>query len=189
MHRLHGHPGFNSVTIDYSYMATSHEIPPQIDPNRKPTKTKSGTMYHTFDGQPQWSPDNCEVGLSNTVIFPGDNIEFRGEKVTEPINVITKLRTMSSQPPAEKDGEITWWKWVDPSHLYQTVRWWKQKDHLCLRGIRFQTNHYTSTLISDWESLTRWSETQRQENEVKVIKNWKVWCFDKRVIVSKWKMS
>ena len=78
-----GHPKFKSVTIDYSFMETSQEIPPHKDPKNKPEKNQD-PMYYGIDGQPQWNPEHCEVGLSNTIAFPSQG-KFRGEEITKPI--------------------------------------------------------------------------------------------------------
>ena len=106
--------------------------------------------------------------LSNNVIFPEDEIleTFDGEDVTEPINVIVKLRTKSSQPKMEIDGGVYWW--IDPQHILQTLLFWKQKHHFCLRGISFpDILGRESTRAHDW------SESQRKANEEKVARSWK----------------
>ena len=101
-------------------------------------------------------------GLSNTVVVAGDM--FNGKKVKEDINVITKLRTLSSQRNPEREDGSSWA--FDPDHLIQAVRHWKMKNHICLRGIRFPD-------IVDVESTSSMTEKQRRDNEEKVIKSWK----------------
>ena len=164
-----GYPPYSGVTIDYSFMSTSHEIPPWTNPENKIIQTKKGPMYVSLGGQPQLNPQNFEVGLSNSVLLPGDEFGFRGEEVTEDINIIVKLKTMPSQPEVEKVTKITDWP-IDHSHLIQTLMFWKRKDHLSLRGIRFQTG---VQIIPDWENTSKWSSSQRKENEEKVVKSWK----------------
>ena len=150
-----GHSQYQGLSFDYSLMLTSDEIKPENQP-------KCDQMFSY-----QQNPLNCEIGLSNTVIFPGDGI-FKGEEVTEVINVITKLRTKPDQPEAEDDTVINWW--INPEHLLQAVLEWKFRDHLCLRGIRFK---FMSDYGNDWESKCTWSENKREENEEKVVKSWK----------------
>ena len=96
-HKRNSYPPYSEVTIDYSFMSTSHEIPPWKNPENKIIQSKNGPMYNSLDGQPQLNPQNFEVGLSNTVLLPGDEFGFRGEEVTEDINVIVKLKTMPSR--------------------------------------------------------------------------------------------
>ena len=62
-----GHPQYQGLSFDYSLMLTSDEIKPENQP-------KCDQMFSY-----QQNPLNCEIGLSNTVIFPGDGI-FKGEE-------------------------------------------------------------------------------------------------------------
>ena len=169
-YKMMGHPDYCDVTIDYSLMQTSNEIPPEKNPANKPFKTKSGTIMYVRNGLFQSNPENCEIGLSNEVLFPGE--KFCGEEVTEYINVIVKLKTMESQPEVDKVAEVTDWPIIH-SHLIQTVMFWKRKDHLALRGIRFQSKDRGAIFIPDWESSCKWSEAEREANEEKVVKSWK----------------
>ena len=179
-----GNRCYRHITIDYSYMQTSNEMPPETNPANKPYKTKSGTMYNSpYTLQPQYNPENCEVGLSNDVIFPGEDWRgfprmFRGEEVTEDINVIVKLKTLSSQPEVEKVEKVTDWP-INHGHVMRVLEFWKRRDHLCLRGIRYMnkfewgSKNEDSIFIPDWESTCKWTEAERRENEEKVVKSWK----------------
>ena len=60
---------------------------------------------------------------------------FDGEEVKEDTNIITKLRTHSSQHYPEKEDGSSWC--LDPDHLIHALKFWKKKNHVCLRGIRF----------------------------------------------------
>ena len=145
-----GHPEYQDVIIDYGFMSISPEIQVETDEHSKSdNKQKTNTQHF-------------EVGLSNKVIIAGET--FNGKKVTEDINVILKLRTLSSQPEAEKEDGSSWC--IDPEHLIQAVKFWKKKDLICLRGIRFPN-------IMDMESESTLTESQRRDNEEKVIKSWK----------------
>ena len=169
---------YRDITIDYSYMQTSHEIPPETNPANKPYQTKFGTVYNSpYTLQPQYNPDNCEVGLSNDVIFPGVDWRgfprlFHGEEVTEDINVIVKLKTLASQPEVDKMAKITDWP-IDHMHLTSAINFWKNRDHLSLRGIRYMNRNEESIFIPDWEGTCKWTEAQRRVNEEKVVKSWK----------------
>ena len=179
-----GNRCYRHITIDYSYMQTSNEMPPETNPANKPYQTKSGTIYNSpYTLQPQYNPENCEVGLSNDVILPGEDWRgfprmFRGEEVTEDINVIVKLKTLSSQPEVEKVEKVTDWP-IDHGHVTTALEFWKRRDHLCLRGIRYMTKfewnskNEDSIFIPDWESTCKWTEAERKENEEKVVKSWK----------------
>ena len=169
---------YRHITIDYSYMQTSHEIPPETNPANKPYHTKSGTIYKSpYTFQYIKNPENFEVGLSNNVISPGNDwrgfpLLFRGEEVTEDINVIVKLKTLASQPEVEKVAKVTDWP-IDHTHLEPVLEFWKRRDHLCLRGIRYMNKDDDSIFIPDWESTCKWTEAERRENEEKVVKSWK----------------
>ena len=169
---------YRHITIDYSYMQTSHEVLPETNPANKPYYTKSGTIYKSpYTLQYIKNPENCEVGLSNNVISPGNDwrgfpLFFRGEEVTEDINVIVKLKTLASQPEVEKVATVTDWP-IDHTHLEPALRFWKRRDHLCLRGIRYMNKDEDSIFIPDWESTCKWTEAERRENEEKVVKSWK----------------
>ena len=171
-HQKKGHPEYENILIDYSFMSTSHEIPPWTNPENKIKLTKDGPVYNGLDGHRIMNPQDYEVGLSNAVLLPGDEFGFRGEEVTEDLNVIVKLKTMPTQPEAEKITKVTDWA-ISHSHLIAALKFWKRRDHLSLRGIRFQKTPYPPDRIKDWESTCKFSEEQRKENEVKVIKNWK----------------
>ena len=129
---------YKHITIDYSYMQTSHEIPPETNPANKPYHTKSGIIYKSpYTFQYIKNPENFEVGLSNNVIFPGSDwrglpMMFCGEEVAEDINVIVKLKTLASQPEVEKVAKVTDWP-IDHIHLTSALEFWKNRDHLCLR--------------------------------------------------------
>ena len=90
--------------------------------------------------------------------------KFDGEEATEDLNVILKLRTMTSQPEVEINAGVYWW--IDPQHLIRAVKHWKIRGHPCLRGIRFSD-------VIDWESRNKMTKSQRRENEEKVFKSWK----------------
>ena len=89
---------------------------------------------------------------------------FDGEEMKEDINVITKLRTHSRQHYPEKEDGSSWV--INPDHLIKAVKFWKMKDHICLRGIRFPD-------IMDFESRSSLTDTERRDNEEKVVKSWK----------------
>ena len=169
---------YKHITIDYSYMQTSHEIPPETNPANKPYHTKSGIIYKSpYTFQYIKNPENFEVGLSNNVIFPGSDwrglpMMFCGEEVAEDINVIVKLKTLASQPEVEKVAKVTDWP-IDHIHLTSALEFWKNRDHLCLRGIRYMNKDEDSIFIPDWESTCKWTEAERRENEEKVVKSWK----------------
>ena len=115
----------------------------------------------------EFNPDYSEVGLSNSVIYPGDgenSLDFDGKIVTEPLNVILKLRTMPSQPEVEVDPTDYWW--IDDQHLLQALKFWKKRNLLCLRGVRIAG-------IQDMESKCCLSWWWRQKNEQKVANSWK----------------
>ena len=130
-----------------------------------PAPKESGLWFSSHPEE-QVSPRFTEVGLSNTVIFPGRGKYslFDGEEVTERVNVILKLKTRPDQPDVEIDAGV--YKWIDEEHLIAAVRFWKKRDHPSLRGIRFPD-------IDDVESVLTLSDIQRQENEEKYINSWK----------------
>ena len=100
------------------------------------------------------------------MLIPGDNLPgtFDGEKVSEVINVIVKLKTMSNQPEVEIGAGLYWW--IDPHHLIQAVRYWKKRNHPCLKGIRFPDITHSS-----WSNL--WNKERRKKEEETVIRKWK----------------
>ena len=167
-----GHPFYQSAFIDYSFMLTSEDIKPENQPK-----------YDQLSSVYKKNPLNCEIGLSNTVIFPGDGI-FKGEAITEVINVITKLKTKPDQPEAEHDDVINWW--INPEQLILAVTRWKYSGHLCLRGIRFTE---ISNSGNDWESKCTWTEKEKKENEEKVVKSWKDLSDKPQELLEKYKIN
>ena len=105
---------------------------PEVEPEHE-----SDNWVSSGVGEKQTNPKNCEIGLCNSVIIPGDHLPgtFDGEEVTEVTNVILKLKTMSNQPKVETDAGFYWW--IDPDHLIQSVRYWKKRNHQCLKAISF----------------------------------------------------
>ena len=128
-----GHPEYKEVYIDYGFMSHTYENQPEDNQNsgsdHKPT---SKPQYSQINIQ-KLSPQYSDVGLSNTVILAGKI--FNGEEVKEDTNVITKLRTHSRQHYPEKEDGSSWC--LDPDHLIHVLKFWKKKNHVCLRGIRF----------------------------------------------------
>ena len=161
-YKMEGHPEYQDVIIDYGYMSHTLESPLETDEdsesNHMPKLNQQFSEINLQKSLPQYS----DIGLSNTVVVAGDM--FNGKKVKEDINVITKLRTLSSQRYPEREDGSSWA--FDPDHLIQAVRHWKMKNHICLRGIRFPD-------IVDVESTSSMTEKQRRDNEEKVIKSWK----------------
>ena len=89
---------------------------------------------------------------------------YDGKEVTEDINVILKLKTMSNQPEVERDAGFYWW--IEEDHLIQAVRYWKKRNHPSLKGISFPDIYHSS-----WD--IRFTCEQRKKKEENVIKNWK----------------
>ena len=157
-----GHPEYQKVYIDYGFMSQAYDNQSEDDQNSgSDHKQKSTPQYSQINIQ-KLSPQYSDIGLSNTVILAGKI--FNGEEVKEDTNIITKLRTHSSQHYPEKEDGSSWC--VDPSHLIQALRFWKTKNHVCLRGIRFRD-------ILDIEKKSSLTHRERKNNEKKVIKSWK----------------
>lgn len=143
---------YQDFEFDYWLMPTE-EINPEAEQETGPNS--------------QSIPKYCEVGLCNALIFPGDYLPgtYDGEEVTEDINVILKLKTMSNQPEVEIDAGVYWW--IEPDHLIQAVRYWRERDHPCLKAITFTD---TKDKIG-WNWL--WNSQERKKKEENVIRNWK----------------
>ena len=60
---------------------------------------------------------------------------------------------MPTQREVKEETEV-WW--ICPEQLIKTVRFWKMKDHLSLRGIRFSD-------IPDKESEPAMSESEKRQ--------------------------
>ena len=143
-------------------MSHSHENQNETDKDAgSDQKPKSQSQYSEINIQ-KLPPQHSDIGLSNTVILAGK--VFDGQEMREDMNVITKLRTSSCQHYPEKEDGSSWS--IDPDHLINAVRFWKKKNHICLRGIRFPD-------ILDLERKSSLTHRQRKNNEEKVIKSWK----------------
>ena len=150
-----------SLLLGNSYFRISHSIKNfEEEPDEEP-ESGCRVSLGRFDTQP--NPKYCEVGLSNSVIIPGMR-NYDGKEVTEDINVILKLKTMSNQPEVEKDIGVYWW--IDTDHLIQAVRYWKKRNHPCLEAISFPD-------ISHASFNSVYSKKRRKEKEEDVIRNWK----------------